>query len=159
MNSDYNDINDNSNSKFDEQKLKDTFVDINTTFGQYIESLFKDVDKNPDIMEETYKHSEKLISYYKHFIDHINSITEEVAENKNFNNNNKDLNQDEELLNRPETIVIDHCVIEQIKNSIIEQNNKLKKINRENTQYIQKHQRNFINFALEFKKDLEPKQK
>ena len=117
------------------EEMKNKIIKINNTFNNYITSLTKDFDKDPNSYKDSCKFSSELIEEFNQFYDNFNLLREEVLTKNNQNPQNNNMEPKEK-----ETLVIDNIIVKDLKesftkkninlnNSINENNNRIAKIN------------------------------
>ena len=117
------------------EEMKNKIIKINNSFNNYITSLTKDFDKDPNSYKDSCKFSSELIEEFNQFYDNFNLLREEVLTKNNQNPQNNNMEPKEK-----ETLVIDNFIVKDLKesftkkninlnNSINENNNRIAKIN------------------------------
>ena len=117
------------------EEMKNKIIKINNSFNNYITSLTKDFDKDPNSYKDSCKYSSELIEEFNQFYDNFNILRDEVLTKNNQNPQNNNMEPKEK-----ETLVIDNIIVKDLKesltkknynlnNSINENNNRIAKIN------------------------------
>ncbi len=133
MKDNINIINQNPRIKTPEE-MKANLEKINNSFNQYLKSLIKDFDENPESLKDSVKYSSDLIDDFKQFYNEYNFLSEEVLIKPNQSN----MNQNQQNQSNRNRIYIDYLSVKAMEKNINDYNNKLKKTNDENEIKINK---------------------
>ena len=133
MKDNINIINQNPRIKTPEE-MKANLEKINNSFNQYLKSLIKDFDENPESLKDSVKYSSDLIEDFKQFYNEYNFLSEEVLIKPNQSN----MNQNQQNQSNRNRIYIDYLSVKAMEKNINDYNNKLKKTNDENEIKINK---------------------
>ena len=112
------------------EQLRDHFLNINKTFCNYIQSLNKDYEENPEYLNGTMKYSTELINEFSGFYQNFNNLFDKsLKESKNQNERNL----------QTKNILIDNKTTKCLSDILILNNNKLKKLNNETKEAISRY--------------------
>ena len=116
------------------EEMKSKLVKINTSFNNYIKSLIKDFDDNPDNLKDSTKYSNELIDEFKQFYNHFNILSEEaLMSEKEVNQNiSPHLINSDSRRNGNNQVIIDNQTIKALAEEIKDKNDKLNAFNKEN---------------------------
>ena len=117
------------------EEMKNKIIKINNSFNNYIKSLTKDFDEDPNSYKSSCKYSSELIDEFNQFYENFNLLREEVLSKNNQYPQNNNMEPKER-----ETVVIDNIIVKDLKesfakkvinlkNSINDNNNRIDKIN------------------------------
>lgn len=129
-------------------EMKNNLEKINNSFNNYIKSLIKDFDEEPETLKNSVKYSSELIDEFKKFYEDFNILNDEILSFKPNQNQQKNNSSTKER----EKIVIDYLTVKELENSITEKNNKLKNANDDNEKKIKKYNEDLNNLPIFIKK-------
>ena len=129
-------------------EMKNNLEKINNSFNNYIKSLIKDFDEEPETLKNSVKYSSELIDEFKKFYEDFNILNDEILSFKPNQNQQKNNSSSKER----EKIVIDYLTVKELENSITEKNNKLKNANDDNEKKIKKYNEDLNNLPIFIKK-------
>ena len=115
------------------EEMKNKIININNSFNNYIMSLTKDFDKDPNSYKDSCKYSSELIEEFNQFYDNFNILREEVLTKNNQNPQNNNMEPKEK-----ETLVIDNIIVKDLKESFTKKNINLNNSINENKNRIAK---------------------
>ena len=120
-----------SNSKIiSSEQLKKNLLNINNSLCGYINSLNKNFDESPELLNNTIKYSDQLINEFTNFYNQFNLLTDEVLKD---NTNQKQNN----INSSSKRIVIDSKMIKNLSESYKNNLNNLVSKNADTEKYIQ----------------------
>ena len=99
------------------EEMKNKIIKINNSFNNYIKSLTKDFDEDPNSYKNSCKFSSDLIDEFNQFYDNFNLLREEVLNKNNQNPQNNNIEPNER-----ETLVIDNFIVKDLKESFTKKN-------------------------------------
>ena len=115
------------------EEMKNKLIKINNSFNNYLISLTKDFDKDPNSYKDSCKYSSELIDEFNQFYDNFNILREEVLTKNNQNPQNNNMEPKER-----ETLVIDNIIVKDLKESFSKKTNNLNNSINENRNRIAK---------------------
>ena len=108
------------------EEMKQNLEKINMTFNNYLKSLTKDFDNEPNSLKDSVKYSTELIDSFKQFYNQYNLLSEDILIKPNQNVENKNIS------NAKSEIIIDNMTVKGFEEKLIEDNFKLEKTLKEN---------------------------
>ena len=115
------------------EEMKNKIIKINNSFNNYIKSLTKDFDEDPNSYKNSCKFSSDLIDEFNQFYDNFNLLREEVLNKNNQNPQNNIIEPKER-----EILIIDNIIVKDLKESFIKKNINLTNSINENKNRIAK---------------------
>ena len=115
------------------EEMKNKIIKINNSFNNYIKSLTKDFDEDPNSYKNSCKFSSDLIDEFNQFYDNFNLLREEVLNENNQNPQNNIIEPKER-----EILIIDNIIVKDLKESFIKKNINLTNSINENKNRIAK---------------------
>ena len=119
------------------EEMKNKIIRINNSFNNYIKSLTKDFDEDPNSYKNSCKYSSELIDEFNQFYENFNLLRKKILNKNNQNPQNNNMEPKER-----KNLIIDNIIVKDLKesftkkninlaNSINENKNKNDKINEE----------------------------
>ena len=131
------------------EEMKQNLEKINKSFSNYMNSLIKDFDQNPENLKDSVKYSTELIDEFKSFYDKFNILSDEVLSNKIYPNQQQNNNINS---NERKKIVIDNMAVKELDQIIRNDIDKLEEKTKENNDKIKKFNEEIYNLFNKNKK-------